>query len=192
LYVGRLSAEKGIDQLLSAWRLLDGAVPLKIVGDGPLAEQVGAAAKQDPQIERLGAQPLDKVHQWLGEASLLVCASACYEGLPKTIVEAFAKGTPVVAPRHGAMAEIVDHDRTGRHFTPGDPGSLAAQALELFRDEPARQRMRVEARCEFETKYGAARNYDLLLEIYGQALSRRGHGAAVPGAVAEYEEVSCS
>jgi len=192
LYVGRLSAEKGIDLLLSAWRRLDGAVPLKIVGDGPLADQVREAAERDPHIERLGAQPLDKVHQLLGEAAFLVCASACYEGLPKTIVEAFAKGTPVVAPWHGAMAEIVEHGRTGLHFAPGDADSLAAQALSLFRDAPARERMRGAARAEFEAKYTAARNYALLLEIYRAALGRRGRGAAALDAELKQEEVLCS
>jgi glycosyltransferase involved in cell wall biosynthesis len=191
LYVGRLSAEKGIDQLLSAWRRLDGAVPLKIVGDGPLANQVREAAERDPHIERLGAQPLDKVHQLLGDAAFLVCASACYEGLPKTIVEAFAKGMPVVAPRHGAMAEIVEHGRTGLHFVPGDADSLAAQALSLFRDDRARQRMRGEARAEFEAKYTAARNYSLLLDVYRGALGRRGPSAAALDAELKDEEVLC-
>ena len=54
IFVGRLSAEKGIQTLLDAWRLIAGQVPLLIVGDGPLAPQVVAAAKEIPGITWLG------------------------------------------------------------------------------------------------------------------------------------------
>lgn len=166
VFVGRLSAEKGVANLLAAWRRLGGAVPLKIVGDGPLADQVRAAADSDRSLEWLGSQSLEKVQQLLGGAAFLVCASACYEGLPKTIVEAYASGTPVLAPRLGAMAEVVDHGRTGLHFEPGDPASLAAQANSLAGDASRRQSMRREARAEFEARYTASQNYNSLMNIY--------------------------
>lgn len=169
LFVGRLSAEKGVANLLAAWRRLGGTVPLKIAGDGPLADQVRAAAESDRSLDWLGSQSLEKVHQLLGDASFLVCASACYEGLPKTIVEAYAKGTPVLAPRLGAMAEVVDHGRTGLHFEPGDAASLAAQAQSLAADASRREQMRREARAEFEVRYGAPQNYDMLMNIYRRA-----------------------
>jgi glycosyltransferase involved in cell wall biosynthesis len=89
------------------------------------------------------------------------------------------------------MAEIVEHGRTGLHFAAGDADSLAAQALSLFHDEPARERMRGEARAEFEAKYTAARNYALLLEIYRAALGRRGRNADALDAELKQEEVLC-
>ena len=55
--MGRLAPEKGIQVMLDAWRMLDIPVRLRIVGDGPLAEQVSAAAEKDSRIEWLGALP---------------------------------------------------------------------------------------------------------------------------------------
>lgn len=191
LFVGRLSAEKGVANLLAAWKRLGGAVPLKIVGDGPLADQVRQAAGADSSIERLGLQPLDKVHQLLGKAEFLVSASTCYEGLPKTIVEAYAKGSPVLAPRLGAMAEIVIDGRTGLHFEPGDVASMAAGALELMGDGERRERMRRGARAEFEARYAASQNYDMLMEIYRQARRRLTPTVDLPETEPRREEAPC-
>ena len=60
----------------------------------------------------------------VGEAACLVVPSIWYEQCPKTLIESFAKGTPVLASRLGAMAELVDHGRTGLLFAPGDPDGL--------------------------------------------------------------------
>ena len=60
VFVGRLAPEKGISTLLDAWKLLDRPVVLKIIGDGPLAEQVKAAARANPNIQWLGRRSLGK------------------------------------------------------------------------------------------------------------------------------------
>ena len=70
LYVGRLSVEKGIDTLIDAWNQLNIEIPLKIVGDGPLLNQVEKAARCLPQIELLGRRPLAEVHDLMGEAKM--------------------------------------------------------------------------------------------------------------------------
>jgi len=84
-------------------------------------------------------------------------------------MEAFATGTPVVAARIGAVAEVVTHGKTGMHFQPGDPNDLVDKVTWML-DHPAqRNRMRRAARAEVETKYTAARNHDLLMAIYERA-----------------------
>jgi glycosyltransferase involved in cell wall biosynthesis len=179
LFVGRLSPEKGIATLLAAWDELGGTVPqkikvpLKIAGDGPLAGQVRDAARRNASIEWLGWQSQEQVFQAVGEAKLLIVPSDWYEGCPKTIVEAFAKGTPVVASRLGAMAEIVDDERTGALFTAGDAADLARQVSRLLADRPRLGSMRSAAREEFETKYCSERNYSLLMEAYERAMTAR-------------------
>ncbi|MBL7042540.1 MAG: glycosyltransferase, partial [Pirellulaceae bacterium] len=107
IYVGRLSAEKGVDVLLDAWSRIDGDIPLRIVGDGPLAETVRAATADDPRVRWLGQKPHDEVLDLIGDARFLVFPSICFETFGLTTVEAFAKGTPVVASRLGAMQELV-------------------------------------------------------------------------------------
>ncbi len=170
LFVGRLSPEKGVGMLLKAWERLGGKIPLKIVGDGPLAGDVCQAARQMPGVEWLGRRDPEEVYALMGEAVFLVFPSRWYEGFPRTIVEAFACGLPVVASRLGAMAEIVEDGRTGLLFNPGDPEDLAAKVEWLLSHPGELAHMRREARREYEEKYTAERNYQMLMAIYDQAI----------------------
>jgi glycosyltransferase involved in cell wall biosynthesis len=168
LYVGRLTVEKGIDTLLSAWEQLGEKLPLKIVGDGPLADQVAKAAQRLPQVEWLGRRPMLDVYDLMGEAQVLICPSQWYETFGRVIVEAFAKGTPAIVANLGAIAELINPGRTGLHFRPGDSEDLVAK-VEWMRSHPAElAQMRREARAEFEAKYTAEKNYQKLIEIYSQ------------------------
>ncbi|KAF3886907.1 MULTISPECIES: glycosyltransferase family 4 protein [Nostocales] len=166
LFVGRLSVEKGLDTLLTAWEHLGTQIPLKIVGDGPLADQVVKAAKRLPQVEWLGRKPMSEVYTLMGEAMFLVFPSKWYETFGRVAIEAFAKGTPVIAANIGAIAELVDSGRTGLHFCPGDAGDLAAKVEWVLANPKKLAQMRQEARAEFEAKYTAEKNYQKLIEIY--------------------------
>lgn len=177
LFVGRLSPEKGLETLLKAWRLLGGRVRLKILGDGPQAPLIRDAAARDSTVEWLGNRPLEEVYAALGQALCLVLPSQCYEGFPRVVVEAFAKGTPVVASNLGAMAEVVAHGRTGLHFKPGDPVDLAAQIQRLLGAPAELEQMRQAARREYEQHYTAESNYHTLMAIYHSALERVGNRA---------------
>lgn len=163
LFVGRLSPEKGIHTLLDAWSRLDGTVPLKMAGDGPLASLAGQGV---PGVEWLGRQPSERVLALMRDASFLVFPSHWYEGLPMTLVEAFATGLPVISSRLGSMEELVEDGRTGLHFTPGDPRSLAAQVARLVRHPREAAEMGGRARAAYEARYTAERNYALLLDLY--------------------------
>ena len=173
IFVGRLSAEKGLDTLLKAWRLLDGDVPLKLLGDGPMATAVQDAAAKDSSIQWLGHVSLEAVYGMVGEAMFLVLPSRCYETFSMAIVEAFAKGTPVVVSKLGAIAAIVDDGRTGLHFRPGDPVDLAAKVRQILADPLELARMRRAARLEFDQKFTAENSYESLIAIYRRALSGR-------------------
>ena len=169
LYVGRLSVEKGIDVLLAAWEQLQSQVPLKIVGDGPLREEVLAATRKLPNVEWLGRKPIEEVYALMGEAMMLILPSKWYETFGRVAIEAFAKGTPVIAAKIGAIAELVDAGRTGLHFQPADPQDLAAKVEWLITHPQVMKQMRQSARAEFETKYTARKNYHQLLQIYDLA-----------------------
>lgn len=174
LFVGRLSVEKGLDTLLAAWERLGQQIPLKIVGDGPLSDQVMAVADRSPKVEWLGRRPMAEVHQLMGEAMFLVFPSKWYETFGRVAVEAFAKGTPVIAANIGAIAEVVEHQRTGLHFRPGDPDDLAAQVDWLLAHPEELATMRRAARVEFETRYTAKQNYQQLVAIYEKVRSKAG------------------
>lgn len=169
LYVGRLSVEKGLDTLLDAWARLHSPIPLKIVGDGPLAAQVGAVAQRLPHVTWLGQRSRAETQAFMGEAMMLIFPSKWYETFGRVAVEAFAVGTPVIAAKLGAIAELVEHGCTGLHFRPGDAVDLAAQVEWATAHPQQLQGMRREARAVFAARYTGLVNYRQLMEIYGRA-----------------------
>jgi glycosyltransferase involved in cell wall biosynthesis len=174
VFVGRLSEEKGLNTLLKAWQLLGGSVPLKIVGDGPLAGLVADAAAKDSAITWLGRMPAKDVYALVGQAVFLVFPSNCYETFGRVVIEAFAKGTPVIASNLGSMAELVEHGRTGLLFEPANAVDLASALRGLLARPLELKSMRLAARQEYEEKYTAESNYRALMAIYEQAC--RGSG----------------
>jgi glycosyltransferase involved in cell wall biosynthesis len=176
LFVGRLSPEKGLDTLLAAWQKLPGR-KLVVLGDGPLAPLVQTAAAANPDVQWLGRRSRAEVLEWLGRASCVIVPSLWYEMFGMVVIEAFARGTPVVAARRGALAELVEHERTGLHFAPGDPQELSRAAARLLADGALQGRMRRAARAEYERRHTAADNYAQLLAIY-RAARRQFEGGA--------------
>jgi glycosyltransferase involved in cell wall biosynthesis len=170
VFVGRLSPEKGIPTLLAAWTRLNGRLPLKIIGDGPLLKSVQEAAERTPGIEWLGRRSPQQVLALVGGAVCLVMPSIVFETFGRTIIEAYAKGTPVVASRLGAMAELVDDGRTGALFEPGDPEDLGRTLHRLIDDPAGLPALRRAARGAYEQKYTAEINYRLLMAIYQEAV----------------------
>ncbi|MGH7700710.1 MAG: glycosyltransferase family 4 protein [Gemmatimonadales bacterium] len=167
LYVGRLAPEKGLGTLLDGWaRLPD--IPLKVAGDGPLADGARArlAERGQSNVELVGRVSRDGVFELLRQARLLVFPSECYETFGMAIVEAFACGVPVVASRLGAMAEIVADGRTGLLFRPGDPDDLGRAVRRLWDDPALAARLGRGARVEYDGRYTAERNYHALMNCY--------------------------
>ena len=174
LFVGRLSQEKGLFTLLKAWKLIKN-IPLKIVGDGPLRESLENfvnRANLSEKVEFLGRCSRKEVIQLMHKARFLVFPSEWYECFPMTIAEAFACGLPVVASKLGTMAEIVENGRTGLHFNAGDSEDLATKVEWAWTHSQEMAEMGREARREYEAKYTAERNYEILMEIYGKAIER--------------------
>ena len=173
LFVGRLAPEKGTETMLAAWDRLGTRIPLKIVGDGPLRDRVVEAAARQSNVEWLGHRPMADVHALMGKADMLVFPSQWYETFGRVAAEAFAAGTPVIAANIGAVAELVEHGRTGLKFRPGDPEDLVTQVEWALSHSAELRNMREEVRAEFEAKYTAERNYRALMEIYEAALERK-------------------
>ena len=166
VFVGRLSPEKGVRTLLEAWRSLQVPIALKIVGDGPLQHEVRRAANGSGTVEWLGQRPHEEVLGIIGRAACLIMPSVWYETFGRTMIEAYCRGTPVIASRLGAMAELVDDGRTGRLFAPGDSEDLAEKVAEMLAGRRPPAAMREAARAEFEAKYTADINYRQLCEMY--------------------------
>ncbi len=171
LFVGRLSPEKGIDTLLTAWREIQNPPLLKIVGDGPLRGLAEQAAAENSCIQVLGWKQPSEVQQLMGDATCLMLPSLWFEGMPKVQLEAMAMGTPVLASRIGSMGETVLPGINGELFEPGNAQDLKECVSKFFEDTASRHQLREKTRQDFLAKYTAPRNYDLLMGIYQDAIS---------------------
>jgi glycosyltransferase involved in cell wall biosynthesis len=169
IYVGRLSEEKGIVTMLNAWKAAQAAIPLKIVGEGPLAALVTATTQECRSIEYLGAKSLPEVLDLMRNAEFLVFPSEWYETMGRTIMEAFAVGTPVVATNIGPPATMVVHGVTGFHFAPGIVAELRERVEWCSHNLDQLRAMRPKARQVFENSYTGAANARMLLAIYERA-----------------------
>jgi glycosyltransferase involved in cell wall biosynthesis len=169
LYAGRLSPEKGIAALLEAWKSAHDPLPLKIAGEGPLMELVTAAATACDHIQYLGGRSFPEVLDLMRHAEFLVFPSELYETMGRTIMEAFAVGTPVVASSIGPPASMVAAGRTGFHFQPGNVAELRARVEWCSRNMDEVRSMRVNARRAFEAEYTGIANLEMLMGIYRQA-----------------------
>jgi glycosyltransferase involved in cell wall biosynthesis len=171
LFVGRLAPEKGIATLIAALELSQAQMPFKIVGHGPEAHRVAVAATRDRRIEWLGQRPRAEVSELMGEAAFLVLPSEWYETFGLVIIEAYAKGTPVVAAGIGAVAELVEPDSTGVLFAPGRADELAA-AIDWAAHHPTElATMGQRARAMYQRKYTAAENYRQLADLYSRVIA---------------------
>jgi glycosyltransferase involved in cell wall biosynthesis len=142
LYAGRLSAEKGIAELVEATR----GMRLVVAGDGPLRELVPDA---------LGFVAHDELERLYDRAAVVVLPSY-REGLPICVLEAMAHGRPVVATAVGGIPQLVEDGRTGLLVEPGDVVVLRAALERLLGDAELRRRMgraaraRVQRLCSWE------------------------------------------
>ncbi len=166
LFVGRLSPEKGVHALAEAARSLAPGV-LRVAGTGPAADTLQGVQG----VAALGALPPVRVAQEMARAMALVLPSIWYENFPRTLVEAYAAGLPVIASRTGALAELVQDGVTGLLVTPGDGADLASKMQWALRHPQQMADMGRAARHVYETRYTPAANHAQLLAIYQQALA---------------------
>jgi glycosyltransferase involved in cell wall biosynthesis len=172
LFVGRLSSEKGVDVLTAAHRQVQGS-SLRVAGTGPddhlLANVPGLAA--------LGALSMEQVRTEMSAATALVLPSIWYENFPRTLVEAFGCGLPVIASRIGALAELVKDGKTGLLFETGSTEDLARKMRWSLENPDAMAVMGRNARTLYEAEFTAERNYQQLMTIYQDAIDEVKAGA---------------
>jgi glycosyltransferase involved in cell wall biosynthesis len=168
LFVGRLSPEKGLETLLEAWKAIGSALPLKIVGEGPLARRVEAEA-DGRAVCWLGAQPPARVAALMRGARLAVVPSVCYEGFSLVVAEAFAAGRPLIASDLGSIASLVSDGVTGVLVPPGDARALAAAVHRALAHPDEMAALGAAGHRYYQEHLTPERNYAALLEVYARA-----------------------
>lgn len=164
LFVGRLSGEKGIGVLLDTWQQNGIQKPLRIIGNGPLEDQVRQAASENPWIEFLGVKPTRDVYREMGEAMATIAPSTCYETFGMVVAESLSVGTPVIASDGGALAELIDPKVNGLLFERGNASALAVAINELATLDLGQ--IRKNSRESYEHRHTSQANLVQLESIY--------------------------
>ncbi len=165
LFVGRLTAEKGVATLLEAFR--KNRKKLLVIGNGNLSALVLESCKDYGNIVYLGMQPHSSILTHMSQAKALIFPSIWYEGMPMTILESLSTGTPIIASNLGAMKEIIQDDYNGFKFEPGSSEDLIAKVNKWdqlkFED---REVIRRNCKRDFLNKFTDRRNAEMLNSIY--------------------------
>jgi glycosyltransferase involved in cell wall biosynthesis len=179
--VGRLSFEKDVETLIRAAALIRQSEPgfqLAIAGDGDcLAElrQLATELGLGEQVQFLGE--VRDIPALLARASMLVLPSLT-EGISLTLLEAMARGLPVVATHVGGNPEVVVDGETGYLVPVQQPARLAERVLDLLRQPELARTMGHKARARVETHFRVADMVARYEALYNDILRRRGVAVA--------------
>ena len=173
IYFGRLSEEKGIGTLIDAVKDLD--VCLKIVGEGPIKESLSSKVKSEKlnNVIFSGYKSGEELKEEIRESRFSVVPSEWYENNPRSIIESFALGKPVLGARIGGIPELVKDNETGLTFEPGNARDLKAKISYMINSPDKIGRMGVNARVFVEKELNPGKHYQKLMEIYDQAINHR-------------------
>ncbi|MBC6447995.1 glycosyltransferase [Actinokineospora xionganensis] len=169
LSVGRLSAEKGLETLLAAWRTAAtslGDQKLVIVGDGPLRQRLEQNAP--PRTSFTGWVSPARLSELMLSSRALVFPTRWYETFGRVAVEAMAAGMPVLASDISGPAEIAGRLGPEWLVPPGDEQAWAT-ALGRLTDGPSITAAGAKGRAIFEREYGEAGGLRALLDAYSEA-----------------------
>lgn len=168
LFVGRLVPEKGPQVLLDAVAALPhSSVAVRVVGDGPLREQLQqavAAAGLADRVELVGPMGQESLPEQYAWADVF-CLPSFAEGLPVVLMEALAAGCTVVTTAIAGIPELVEHDVTGLLVTPGRADALAAALLRVRGDDGLRARLTAAGAERVRAAYSPQGNARALLHL---------------------------
>ncbi len=138
-FLGSLAWQKGVHILAQAFQGLSlGDARLRIWGDPNVFPKYSEGVQSlldRPDAELMGRVANERVGEVMADSDVIVVPSVWYENSPVVIQETRAAGVPVVASRHGALAEKVRDGIDGLHFEPGDAADLG-RVLQRLLDEP--------------------------------------------------------
>ncbi|MGB0383971.1 MAG: glycosyltransferase family 4 protein [Ardenticatenaceae bacterium] len=168
IFMGRLSAEKGVDTLIKAMAGVPN-LKLKVLGVGPEAERLQALGQQlQGRVEFLGFVAGEKKWELLRRALAVVVPSVWYEHFPLTILESFAAATPVLASKLGSLPHIIREGETGLFTQPNDVKDMQSKLRFLAANPQKSLKMGQAARAEVEARFVASVHYERLMQIYDE------------------------
>lgn len=169
LYFGRLSPEKGVEELLHAL-VRAPHIPVVIAGDGPEREHLEALARS-LNLSRVlfaGTVSGEQLKHLIARCSFSLFPSHAYETLGKSILESYAYARPVVASDLGSRREFVEHGVTGLLYSPGDREQLAHSISFLFERTDLIEKMGANGRARVKSSHDPEQHLLKLSEVYNR------------------------
>jgi len=175
LYFGRLSREKGIDDLMRAYASLKTDIKLYILGDGPakndliiLADELGVKSKIKfiAHLSGLNLQIIIK------KAEFIVLPSRWYENAPYSVIEAMAMGKTVIASDLGGLKELIQSGQNGFLYKAGDVNELAKAMSYVINNPEVKNKIEVNAVKSADLKNNKQNFYNKLIKLYEQAMAK--------------------
>jgi glycosyltransferase involved in cell wall biosynthesis len=173
LFVGRLEPIKGLQTLLPLWSRIaaESDVDLLIAGSGTMEPELRALAGGNPRIRFLGAQPQGALGALYVHAIACVVPSLTYETFGIVMLEAFARKTPVIARRLGALPEVVEESGGGLTFASDE--ELAGAIATLARSPALRNELGERGYAAFVEKWTRQPHLSRYFDIIQEARASR-------------------
>jgi glycosyltransferase involved in cell wall biosynthesis len=182
LYFGRLSSEKGVDDLIRAMQQLP-RLKLQIAGEGPPRVDLQSLAThlELSNVEFAGHVGKNDLQRLIGASRFTVLPSHAYETFGKSILESYAEERAVVASDLGSRRELVKHGETGLLFPTGNVAQLA-RSIEFLAELPeVAQRMGRAGRELVRSRYAPRAHYQSMFQIYEKLVrAKSGPRPAIP------------
>lgn len=163
LFAGRLSPEKDLPTLLQAAARCP-EIPIRIAGSFWRMPELPATAP--PNVTFLGEQPRDELEALYRACDMVLFVTGCYEGFPSVLLESMAHARPVICARIGGLPEIVEDEKQGLLFTPGDADDLASKMQRLWKDPAACAKLGAAGQKKVVEAYNPVQVYAALMRVY--------------------------
>lgn len=174
LYCGRLSAEKGVDDLLRSMQQVP-HMRLIIAGDGPQRAELQnlSASLHLLNVEFAGQVGPAQRDALIAQSRFTVLPSHAYETLGKTILESFAEARAVVASDTGSRRELVQEGKTGLLYRTGDTTALAAAIDNLGSHPDLAEDMGRAGRELVREHHTEDSHYNKLMSLYAGLIAKK-------------------
>jgi glycosyltransferase involved in cell wall biosynthesis len=167
-YVGRISAEKGVNILTSAALMIKN-IPVHIAGNGPMLRELMQNASSN--VKFFGHINSKILANFYNNARFIIVPSLCYETFGLVIIEAMSHGVAVIASKIGAIPEIIDDGVDGLLFEPGNVKELTKKIKMLWEDHELCDRMGKAGRNKAKCTYNPNVYYNKLYSVYNKAIN---------------------
>lgn len=166
-FVGRVSAEKGIDEFLEA-ACLNPELPFRVAGNVDASYHI--PDNMPANVDFVGFLKGDELDQLFQNSRIIVVPSKWYEGFPNVIVRGMLHGRPIVTTNIGAMQNIIRNGENGILVSPSDGKMLSEAIKNLYDDVITCKRIGQQAMTDAVSKYSREKIYETLIGIYERVL----------------------